>query len=266
MQALLQFGSARASEWTAAEIVVVVAIVGCWLACAFLTGHVAASKGHDGGAWGLGGLLFGFVALIAAAGMPLATSAKAESEPTKFCPDCAASCRLEARICGQCRFEFPRAETIRLMCARLMAGSPPEVARIAARLSENLDEAAVDELVLASEKAPWARLPTAMVLLIKAGVWSQLSWLGNRIAGVTTYDVTPEVAAVIKLLAGAATSESAHILMPSLAHGEAIVSALVEIGEPAVPALTEAAASSDKKRAKAARRALQEIEGKRRRT
>ena len=40
-----------------------------WLPCAFYSGATANSKGHGGMEWGIGGLLFGPVALVAAAGL-----------------------------------------------------------------------------------------------------------------------------------------------------------------------------------------------------
>ena len=49
-------------------IIVVLVIV--WLASGFYCAAVAESKGHDGISWALGGLFFGFIALIAVAGLP----------------------------------------------------------------------------------------------------------------------------------------------------------------------------------------------------
>ena len=41
-----------------------------WLASGFYCGVVADAKGYDWTAWGLGGLFFGLIALIAVAGLP----------------------------------------------------------------------------------------------------------------------------------------------------------------------------------------------------
>ena len=41
-----------------------------WLSAGFYSGEVANEKGYSGAAWFLGGLFFGFIALIAAAGLP----------------------------------------------------------------------------------------------------------------------------------------------------------------------------------------------------
>ena len=41
-----------------------------WLASGFYCGAVADSKGHNGAAWAFGGFFFGFIALIAVAGLP----------------------------------------------------------------------------------------------------------------------------------------------------------------------------------------------------
>ena len=41
-----------------------------WLSAGFYSGEVAHQKGYSGAAWAIGGLLFGFIALIAAAGLP----------------------------------------------------------------------------------------------------------------------------------------------------------------------------------------------------
>lgn len=40
-----------------------------WLGCGFYAGTTSSDKGHSGGAWLVGGLLFGPIALIAAAGL-----------------------------------------------------------------------------------------------------------------------------------------------------------------------------------------------------
>ena len=50
------------------EIFFVLVIV--WLSAGFYSGEVAHQKGYSGAAWVIGGLLFGFIALIAAAGLP----------------------------------------------------------------------------------------------------------------------------------------------------------------------------------------------------
>ena len=41
-----------------------------WLSAGFYCGEVAYQKGYSGAAWAIGGFLFGFIALIAAAGLP----------------------------------------------------------------------------------------------------------------------------------------------------------------------------------------------------
>ena len=41
-----------------------------WFSAAFFCGEVAYQKGYSGTAWAIGGLFFGFIALIAAAGLP----------------------------------------------------------------------------------------------------------------------------------------------------------------------------------------------------
>ncbi len=41
-----------------------------WLSAGFYSGEVANEKGYSGAAWFIGGLFFGFIALIAAAGLP----------------------------------------------------------------------------------------------------------------------------------------------------------------------------------------------------
>ena len=45
------------------------ALLFIWLPCAFYSSHVAADKGHGKTGWFWGGLLFGPIALIAAAGL-----------------------------------------------------------------------------------------------------------------------------------------------------------------------------------------------------
>ena len=46
----------------------VVVLLLVWLACGFYAGTTASDKGHPGGAWFVGGLLFGPIALIAGCG------------------------------------------------------------------------------------------------------------------------------------------------------------------------------------------------------
>ena len=41
-----------------------------WISCGFYCGVIANSKGYSGVAWTFGGFFFGFIALIAAAGLP----------------------------------------------------------------------------------------------------------------------------------------------------------------------------------------------------
>ena len=41
-----------------------------WLPAGFYAGEVAYQKGYNGTAWGIGGFFFGFMALIAVAGLP----------------------------------------------------------------------------------------------------------------------------------------------------------------------------------------------------
>ena len=41
-----------------------------WLSAGFYCGEVAYQKGYSGAAWAIGGFLFGFIALIAADGLP----------------------------------------------------------------------------------------------------------------------------------------------------------------------------------------------------
>ena len=51
-------------------MVILFVLVIVWFASGFYCGVVADAKGYDGTAWGLGGLFFGFIALIAVAGLP----------------------------------------------------------------------------------------------------------------------------------------------------------------------------------------------------
>ena len=51
-------------------ILVLFVLVIFWFACGFYASVVADSKGYNSTAWGFGGFLFGFVALIAVAGLP----------------------------------------------------------------------------------------------------------------------------------------------------------------------------------------------------
>ena len=46
-----------------------IALLLIWLACAFYTSATAEDKGHSGMDWAIGGLVFGPVALITAAGL-----------------------------------------------------------------------------------------------------------------------------------------------------------------------------------------------------
>ena len=49
---------------------IVVVFLFLWLPAGFYAGEVAHQKGYSGAAWFIGGLFFGFIALIAVAGLP----------------------------------------------------------------------------------------------------------------------------------------------------------------------------------------------------
>ena len=51
-------------------MILIVVFLFLWLPAGFYSGEVAHQKGYSGAAWVIGGLLFGFIALIAAAGLP----------------------------------------------------------------------------------------------------------------------------------------------------------------------------------------------------
>ena len=51
-------------------VLIVVVFLFLWLPAGFYSGEVAHQKGYSGAAWVIWGLLFGFIALIAAAGLP----------------------------------------------------------------------------------------------------------------------------------------------------------------------------------------------------
>ena len=51
-------------------IYIFIFIVIIWLPCGFYSAQVAHQKGYSGTKWGIGGFFFGFMALIAAAGLP----------------------------------------------------------------------------------------------------------------------------------------------------------------------------------------------------
>ena len=50
-------------------MIIFVLLIG-WIASAFFCAQVADEKGYSGASWGIAGFLFGFVALIAVAGLP----------------------------------------------------------------------------------------------------------------------------------------------------------------------------------------------------
>ena len=51
-------------------MILIVVFLFFWLPAGIYSGEVAHQKGYSGAAWGFKGLLFGFIALIAAAGLP----------------------------------------------------------------------------------------------------------------------------------------------------------------------------------------------------
>ena len=51
-------------------MILIVVFLFFWFPAGIYSGEVAHQKGYSGAAWGFGGLLFGFIALIAAAGLP----------------------------------------------------------------------------------------------------------------------------------------------------------------------------------------------------
>lgn len=65
---------------------VLLAILFLWLPCIFYTGTVASEKGYSPFRWGLGSLLFGPIALLAAVGLPVKSS-RSQNERWENDPD-----------------------------------------------------------------------------------------------------------------------------------------------------------------------------------
>lgn len=79
-------------------------IVVAWLGCGLFSGHLAAEKGRWGFWWFLMGILFGPIALIAAAGLPDKNLMRFQPSPKTHvtCPECAEFAHKTAKVCGHC--------------------------------------------------------------------------------------------------------------------------------------------------------------------
>jgi hypothetical protein len=81
--------------------------------CGGLAGHVAVQKGHSRGAWFLSGFLFGVLGLLAAVG--LSDNRKPEMAKNNFvknCPDCCELVHKLAKKCKFCGYGFSQAEIV----------------------------------------------------------------------------------------------------------------------------------------------------------
>jgi hypothetical protein len=267
MLALLHFGTVPGSNWSNADIawaVVIGVLAASWLACAFFTARVASAKGYDGETWGFLGLLFGVMALVAAAGLPVAAAAvDKELGPRKPCPDCANRCPIEARICGQCRFEFVRAETLQLLVGELRTADKERARRVADRLRSSWDMGFIDVLVQAAQGAEWGQVMNIVRLLIDGGACDRLQGVVTRMLGE---NALPEAAKeVARAIARTHTATAAKLLLPMLGRYPEASEWLVVIGPEALPALDQVAVSSDKKLAKESARVIVAIKKEQRR-
>jgi RNA polymerase subunit RPABC4/transcription elongation factor Spt4 len=86
---------------------IVIALIIDALVCSVLAANLAEKKGYSSGAWGACGFFFGILGLIAAAGLPIkADLYLRERELTKVCPSCAEVIKLEAQTCKYCGQTF----------------------------------------------------------------------------------------------------------------------------------------------------------------
>lgn len=261
MLALLHFGAVPGSGWSTVDIawaVVIGVLAASWLACAFFTARVASAKGYDGEAWGFLGLLFGAMALVAAAGLPVVASAvDRDLGPRKPCPDCANWCPLEARICGQCRFEFPRAETVQLMADELCLADKERSRRITERLRAIWDVGVIDALAQAAKSAEWERVMNIVPLLIDGGACDRLQVLVTRMMG--EHALPEDAKEVARAIARTRSATAAKLLLPMLGRYPEASEWLVVIGPEALPELNQLAVSADKKLAKESARVIAAI-------
>jgi ribosomal protein L40E len=81
------------------------------------SGNLASKKGYSFLFWFFGGLFFGIVALIAAAGLPLRrdmdqAGASNDAPVRKTCPKCAERIMVEAKVCRHCGNKFNEAQIL----------------------------------------------------------------------------------------------------------------------------------------------------------
>lgn len=74
-----------------------------WIASAVFAGHLGDEKNRCGLCWLVWGLLFGPIALIAAAGLPAKAFNKKEHA---WCPQCFEPVKKKATKCGHCHAEL----------------------------------------------------------------------------------------------------------------------------------------------------------------
>ena len=118
------------------------------LASAGFCFYLADQKGRGPTGWAVAGVLFGFFALVAAAGVPprseleLVEGTKRDSRLKKKCPLCAEYVSIEARKCGHCGYEFADKTRIVALLDKISKqeeGLAP-IARTAQRLLDELSE------------------------------------------------------------------------------------------------------------------------------
>ncbi len=83
------------------------------IVCAFLSANIAEKKGYNSTNWGLCGFFFGFLGLIAAAGLPRKQkNVFTEYKSQKKCPDCTEFINSEAYVCKYCGHKFDKNDII----------------------------------------------------------------------------------------------------------------------------------------------------------
>lgn len=80
-------------------LLVVLVLVGVWLAIGIATGRLAASKGRSAAGWTVLGLVFGLVATLIVALVPRGDGT---GRGERRCPYCAERVRLDAIVCRHC--------------------------------------------------------------------------------------------------------------------------------------------------------------------